>query len=103
MAGNKTGGKKTAAKNLAKDPDYYRNLGRKGGRKGTTGGFASNKVGKDGLTGSQRASIVGAKGGAISRRGPSKQSTVTTHYRRKAEPVGSMTKINRWLGFKPSN
>lgn len=30
MAGNKTGGKKAAAKNLAKDPDFYRKIGKMG-------------------------------------------------------------------------
>lgn len=37
------------------------------------GGFASDKVGKDGLTGRQRASLVGAIGGFRSRRRPSKK------------------------------
>lgn len=37
-----TGGKLVKLKNLAKDPDYYRNLGKRGGAvKGTKGGFAS--------------------------------------------------------------
>ena len=35
---------------------------------GRTGGFASEKVGKDGLTGKQRAEIAGAKGGRKSKR-----------------------------------
>lgn len=39
-------------------------VGRKGGRNGTTGGFAANKA---------LARIAGAKGGRISRRGPAKQ------------------------------
>ena len=37
------------------------------------GGFASDEVGKDGLTGRQRASLVGAIGGFRSRRRPSKK------------------------------
>lgn len=68
MAGTKAGGKKAAAKNLAKDPNFYANIGRKGGKNGRTGGFASNVVGADGLTGQQRARLAGAKGGRISRR-----------------------------------
>lgn len=44
------------------------NIGSLGGKKGITGGFASDKVGLDGLTGRQRASISGAKGGTISKR-----------------------------------
>lgn len=51
-------------------------MGAKGGRNGKgpgyKGGFASDEVGEDGLTGKQRAKIAGAKGGAISRRGPAK-------------------------------
>lgn len=68
MAGTPDGGKRAAAKNLAKDPDFYRNIGRIGGSRGTTGGFASQVTGEDGLTGAQRARVAGAKGGRISRR-----------------------------------
>jgi hypothetical protein len=59
MAGTITGGKKAAARNLAKDPDFYRKIGAEGGRLGTTGGFAANR---------ELARIAGAKGGQISRR-----------------------------------
>jgi general stress protein YciG len=68
MAGNKAGGKKAAAKNIAKDPNFYKNIGRVGGQRGTSGGFASQVTGDDGLTGAERARIAGAKGGRISRR-----------------------------------
>lgn len=69
MAGTKAGGQKAAAKNLAKDPNFYKNIGRVGGSNGTTGGFGSSKVSdKDGLTGAERARIAGALGGRISRR-----------------------------------
>lgn len=44
-----------------------------GGRNGDTGGFASEKIGADGLTGYERAKIAGRKGGTISRR-PSKKN-----------------------------
>ena len=60
MAGNKEGGRKAAAKNLAKNPNYYREIGRIGGKNGTTGGFAANH---------ELARTAGAKGGRISRRG----------------------------------
>lgn len=71
MPGTKAGGAKAAATNKAKyGPDFYRNIGRKGGANSHTGGFASEVVGKDGLTGYERAKIAGAKGGSISRRGP---------------------------------
>ena len=58
------GGKKAAETIKAKyGPDFYRINGRKGGKISRTGGFASNKIGKDGLTGRQRASLVGSIGG----------------------------------------
>ncbi len=72
MSGTKAGGLKTAATNMSREPDFYRRIGRKGGQNGHTGGFASDKVGADGLTGHQRSRVAGAKGGHISRRGPAK-------------------------------
>lgn len=59
MAGTIAGGKKAAAKNLAKDPHFYEKIGAIGGRRGRTGGFAANP---------ELARIAGAKGGRISRR-----------------------------------
>ncbi|MCA9335994.1 hypothetical protein KC967_03770 [Candidatus Saccharibacteria bacterium] len=59
MAGTKAGGLKAAQKNLAKDPNFYAKIGRKGGQAGHTGGFAANP---------ELARIAGAKGGRISRR-----------------------------------
>lgn len=59
MAGTKAGGLKAAQKNLARDPDFYAKIGRKGGKNGRTGGFAANPA---------LARIAGAKGGRISRR-----------------------------------
>lgn len=59
MAGTVMGGKKAAAKNLAKDPLFYAKIGAKGGKKGHTGGFAANP---------ELARIAGAKGGRVSRR-----------------------------------
>lgn len=70
MAGTKEGGMKARATNLAKyGDDFYSNIGRKGGRNGHTGGFASDKIGADGFTGYERAVIAGRKGGTLSRRG----------------------------------
>lgn len=64
-----TGGLKAARTNKEKyGEDFYKMLGSKGGRNGFTGGYASEKVGLDGLTGPQRAKIAGRKGGHISRR-----------------------------------
>ena len=60
MAGTIAGGKKAAATNLARHgKDFYKNIGRIGGKNGTTGGVAANP---------ELARIVGAKGGRISRR-----------------------------------
>ena len=59
MAGTKAGGQKAAAKNLAKDPNFYAKIGAKGGKLGRTGGFAANP---------ELARIAGAKCGRISRR-----------------------------------
>lgn len=56
--------------------DYYAKIGARGGANGTTGGFASELVGKDGLTGRERARKMGVIGGTISRRGPAKKSMV---------------------------
>lgn len=72
MAGTKAGGAKTARTNKERHgEDFYARLGRLGGRNGHTGGFGSNAIGKDGLTGFERARIAGKKGGHISRRGKS--------------------------------
>lgn len=73
MSGTKLGGIRAAETNKKKyGREFYANIGRKGGRNGHTGGFASETPGKDGLTGPERAKVAGAKGGVISRRGPAK-------------------------------
>lgn len=75
MSGTKIGAMKARQTNLERHgEDFYKRIGAKGGRNGTTGGFASNKVGEDGLTGRQRAVLAGAIGGHISRRGPVKKN-----------------------------
>lgn len=69
MAGTRDGGAKAAATNKAKyGKDFYAMIGAKGGKKGKTGGFASDKKGADGLTGRERARLAGSVGGRISRR-----------------------------------
>lgn len=61
MAGTKEGGRKASITNKLKHgEDFYQRIGRKGGRNGHTGGFASNP---------ELAKIAGAKGGRLSRRG----------------------------------
>ena len=74
MAGSIEGGRKAALTNKLKHgPDFYKRIGHLGGTSGEhRGGFASLKRGKDGLTGSERAKIAGAKGGRKSRRGKAK-------------------------------
>lgn len=65
MAGTKDGGKKAAMTNKAKyGHSFYAEIGRKGGKNGHTGGFAANR---------ELASIAGAKGGRISKRGKAKK------------------------------
>lgn len=61
MAGTKEGGLKAAVTNKIKHgKDFYAEIGRKGGKNGHTGGFASNP---------ELAKIAGRKGGLKSRRG----------------------------------
>ncbi|MCY3804561.1 MAG: hypothetical protein OXF85_01685 [Candidatus Saccharibacteria bacterium] len=70
MAGTERGGHK-AARTIRQrhGRDFYVRIGRKGGQKSRQGGFASSKIGSDGLTGLQRAKLVGSVGGTKSRRG----------------------------------
>lgn len=64
MTGTRKGGLKAAAKNLERDPDFYKKIGSKGGKNGHTGGFAANP---------ELARLAGSKGGKRSRRGPAKR------------------------------
>lgn len=74
MPGTIEGGRKAYKTNLKRHgKDFYANIGRKGGKASSTGGFASDKVGKDGLTGLERAAIAGRKGGQLSKRGKAKK------------------------------
>lgn len=76
MAGNRTGGLKARDANLKRNPNFYRDIGSIGGKRGKTGGFASEAIGDDGLTGRERARIAGKKGGLTSRRGKSNKKEV---------------------------
>ncbi len=63
MSGTAKGGRLAAQKNKQKHgADFYARIGRIGGRRGRTGGFAAGPAGR------RRASHYGAIGGAISRR-----------------------------------
>lgn len=64
MAGNRIGGLKAREKNLAKNPNYYRDLGKLGGQAGNTGGFCDRAL----------ARRAGRIGGMKSRRGKGKKS-----------------------------
>ena len=74
MSGTVAGGIK-AKKTITErhGSDWYKKIGKIGGRNGHTGGFASETVGKDGLTGLERASKAGRIGGLKSKRGPAKK------------------------------
>lgn len=66
MAGNRAGGLKAALKNKQlQGEDFYQRIGRRGGKNGHTGGFASNP---------ELAREAGRKGGKKSRRGKSKKT-----------------------------
>lgn len=65
MAGTKSGGIKARNTNYERHgEDFYRSIGRRGGKNGHTGGFAANH---------ELAKIAGAKGGKISKRGKAKK------------------------------
>ena len=69
MSGTLEGGLAAAKSNKERyGDDWYARIGAIGGKNGRNGGFASETVGKDGLTGRERASIAGHKGGIKSKR-----------------------------------
>jgi hypothetical protein len=69
MAGTREGGIKARNTTYSKfGKNFYKNIGAMASHPGT-GGFASDKVGKDGLTGKERARKFGAIGGRKSKRG----------------------------------
>ena len=69
MAGTIKGGIKAYKKVKERyGKSWFKKIGKMGGKISRGGGFADKRVGKDGLTGHQRARIAGAKGGRISKR-----------------------------------
>lgn len=98
MGGTVSGGKKSAAKILARDPDFFRRIGSSGGSNGKgegyQGGFADTRKGSDGLTGFERASKYGEIGGRISRRG-AKLDPVTVEELKTVESAGKWWKLRK--------
>jgi uncharacterized protein len=63
MAGTAEGGRLAAQKNKKRyGSDFYAKIGREGGKRGTSGGFAAGKAGRE------RARYWGSVGGSKSRR-----------------------------------
>lgn len=83
MTETKSGGRKAAATILAKNPNFYREIGRKGGSVGGKKGFALNP---------ELARICGAKGGRISKR-RSKQDIELAEFEKTA-PYGRCSMCN---------
>lgn len=72
MSGTLEGAQKAKATIRRKyGENYYRHIGYIGGTRSKSGGFAHKGIGKDGLTGKERARIVGGKGGKTSRKNKS--------------------------------
>lgn len=69
MVATRVGGLKTRDKNLARNPNFYREIGRKGGSVLGKKGFALDP---------ELARRAGAKGGSISKR-PSRRKKEDTH------------------------
>lgn len=66
MSGTIHGGKLAAKTNKKRHgKDFYARIGRIGGQKSNTGGFAANR---------ELASLAGRKGGQKSRRGPARKN-----------------------------
>jgi uncharacterized protein len=63
MAGTARGGRLAAMTNKKRyGSDFYKRIGRQGGQRGHTGGFAAGEEGR------KRASYYGSIGGSVSRR-----------------------------------
>ena len=79
MAGTKAGGLKAKEATLAKNPNFYADIGKLGGQKSRGGGFASKTVCNcDAIYEPHRkAQCAGTKGGSISKRGPTKRVHAT--------------------------
>ena len=97
MAGTIAGGEKAMLKNKQLyGVDFPQRIGRKGGRISRGGGFASDKVGEDGLTGKQRAAQVGVIGGKLSQRGVSKRDSVSVE----TSPENIPNRFSKFSGIR---
>ena len=77
MPGTKEGGRKAAMTNRTRHgKDFYARIGAKGGKLGTTGGFAANR---------DLAREAGRKGGMISRRRKVNENQVVVTIKKTAE------------------
>lgn len=65
--------RETMEKRYGDYSSFMKKIGSKGGKNGSSGGFACLKVDENGMTGPQRASKYGTIGGHISKRGPAKK------------------------------
>jgi general stress protein YciG len=79
MSGTVSGGKLAAKKNKEKfGEDFYKKIGAQGGKAtNVPKGFASDLTGYDGLTGKQRASVAGKRGGKVSKRKKTPQTSTS--------------------------
>lgn len=68
-------------------------IGAKGGRNSGTGGFASDVVGKDGLTGRERAAIIAKKSGRMGKRGYKLIKKTLFHYIYQKKDTGEIVKF----------
>lgn len=84
ISGTKAGGLKARATNTKRyGEEFYSRIGQKGGKVSRGGGFASDKITKDGLTGPERARLFGALGGILSVRGKAGEHKEKKAYTRK--------------------
>ena len=74
MAGTKEGGAKAKASNLKRNPNFYKELGAKGGKKGKKDGAIKGFAHSH-----ERAVEAGRKGGHNGKRGKAKLRTFTTY------------------------
>lgn len=94
MSGTKIGGRRAAKTNKVRYGDnFYREIGAKGGRNSNSGGFASNVIGADGLTGRERAALIAKKSGRMGKRGYKLIKKTFFHYFYQNKVTGEIVKF----------